>query len=276
MKKRLLFIYTVYILLYVSGSAFGIGESTITLGGESTWRMAEQKSGVTELQSVRPYPVLALSSAANAVTGYSAVTGALGNLTALTEHALDLSVSFDERSAASYRDNIGNYKVSVSKEVETANSQYARSGTGAVLFNGNGLVKIEPNNRSSLFYSANRIRDFTVEFWMYPLNLENGEQILSWVSSRPLNGDYAVQRIDCSASKNRLHWSFVNFFTSTSGSAFVNVELSGSAPVIPKTWSHHLIRFDAATGMVEYVVNGSSEAIVYATLTGRENSSAIW
>jgi len=273
MKKRLFFIFTVYILLNISGSAFGVGESTIILGGESTWRMAEYRTGVTEAKSVRPYSVLLLSSVTdNSINGYSAATGVLGNFSALTEPALDLSVSFDERITTAYRDYNGNYRMSVSPEVEAVNSNYARAGTGAVLFNGNGAVSIEPNNRNALFYSGNRIRDFTIEFWLYPLNLENGEQILSWVSAKTLNGNYSVQRINCSASKNRLNWSFVNFFTSTAGSSHINIEFSGNTPVVPKTWSHHLIRFDAATGMVEYIVNGSSEAIVYATATGRENS----
>jgi len=40
--------------------------------------------------------------------------------------------------------------------------------------------------------------------------------------------------------------------------------------VVPKTWSHHLIRFDSITGMVEYLVNGKTESIEYATPTGRE------
>jgi hypothetical protein len=273
MKKRLFFIFTVYIFLCIFNSAFGVGESTITLGGSYTWRMAEYRVGVMEAQSVRPNPVLLLSSVTNnSVNGYSAATGILGNFTALTESALDMSVSFDERMPSAYKDSIGNYLVSVSDEVGSVNNQYARAGTGAALLNGHGLINIEPANMNALFYPGKRIRDFTIEFWLYPLNMENGEQILTWVSARPLNGDYAVQRINCSASRNRVQWSFVNFFASTTGLSHVNIELSGRTPVVPKTWSHHLIRFDASTGMVEYLVNGASEAIGYATATGRENS----
>jgi hypothetical protein len=86
-----------------------------------------------------------------------------------------------------------------------------------------------------------------------------------------MNGDYAFQKIQCAVLKNRLQWTFSNFFFSSDGSSPVNISLSGNSAVVPKMWSHHLIRFDATTGMVEYFVNGSSEAIVYATSTGREN-----
>ena len=282
MKKGLISIHILYIFLFVSGSIFAVGERTISLGGEATWRAAENRTGVTEVRSVRPHPVLVLSSATGAsVSGYSAATGAWGNFSALNESALDMSISFDERETGLFRDSVGHYRVSVSPDVEAADRRYARAGTGAALFGsgeasgntaGSGPVVIEPRSRSALFSPGSRIRDFTIEFWLYPLNMENGEQILSWVSSRPLNGDYSVQRIHCYASRNRLQWSFVNFFASTTGSSHINIEFSGNAPVIPKRWSHHLVRFDASTGMVEYIVDGSCEAIVYATSTGRENS----
>ncbi len=54
------------------------------------------------------------------------------------------------------------------------------------------------------------------------------------------------------------------------GASFLNIEISGSSYIVPKTWSHHLIRFDASTGMLEYLADGKSESICYATSTGRE------
>ena len=272
MKKVSLFIYIVYIALLLCGSVYGVGENTIILGGGYTWRMAENRMGVTEVNSVRPTPVLALSSATGFSTaGYSAATGVLGNFLAIPQSALDLSISFDERDKGLYRDSAGHYKVSVSPDIEEVDRRYARAGAGAALFNGNGRVIVEPQSGNSLFAPGNRIGDFTIEFWLYPLNMENGEQVLSWAASKRTAGDYITQRIFCSVSKNRLQWSFENFFTSTNGSSHINIEFSGNAPVVPKTWSHHLIRFDAVTGMVEYIVDGSSEAIFYATQKGKEN-----
>ena len=279
MKKESLFIHIVYIFLLVSGSVYGLGEKTLLLGGDAAWKTAEFRAGITEITAVRPHPVLSLcSSAGSSAAGYFAAAGVSGNYAALTESALDLSISFDEKDSGLFRDSAGNYKVTVSPEIEAVDRRYTRAGDGAVLFGGtaspvstgSGPIVIEPRSRNALFTPGNRFRDFTIEFWIYPLSLENGEQILSWVSSIPVNGGYAIQRILCVAAKNRLQWSFVNFFTSSGGSR-INVELSGDSPVVPKTWSHHLVRFDAVTGMVEYIVNGGGEAIVYATPAGREN-----
>jgi hypothetical protein len=103
--------------------------------------------------------------------------------------------------------------------------------------------------------------------------MENGEEILSWISSIPVNNEFIFQQIKCTASRNRMLWSFTNFFISPDGVTRINVNFSGDTPIIPKTWSHHLIRFDATTGMVEYIINGRSEAIAYATPTGREGGN---
>jgi hypothetical protein len=274
LNKSLLFINIIYIFLIVSGNVYGVGEKTVLFGGDSTWSFAENRTGITEVNSIRPYPVLILSKPS---TDYYAATGVLGNFNALTGTTYDMSVSFDESSPDYFRDSTGNYKISVSPEVEVVDRRFARSGAGAVLFNGSGAdnpIVIEPHSRDALFAPGSQIRDFTIEFWLYPLNMENGEQIFSWISTRPVNGNYSIQRISCVVSKNRLLWSFVNFFSSpaVAAAAGINIEFSGSTPVIPKTWSHHLFRFDASTGMAEYLVNNTSEAIVYTTLTGSENS----
>ena len=271
MKKVLVFIQIVYIFPLVCGSVFGIGENTLLLGGESSWKIAEYRNGITEAPAVRPYPVLMLNSAAGpSVKGYSAAAGVTGNLVSLTESMLDLSVSFDERNTSLYKDSVGRYKVSASQYIETADRRFARAGSGAALFEDNSPLLIEPQRSNALFSPGNRIDDFTLEFWMYPLTLENGEQIISWTASRPVNGSFLIQRITCVASKNRLRWTFYNFFASADGLSHLNIEFSGDSPIVPKTWSHHLIRFDAATGLIEYLVDGSSEVIIYATQSGRE------
>jgi len=273
MKKESLIIILVYIFLFVSGSIYGLGEETVILGGQSGWRMAESRTGIAEVRQVRPNPVLVLSSQTGfSTTAYSAASGVSGNFSAISEPALDLSISFDENDTGLFRDSVGRYKVSVSPNIETVDRRYSRAGTGAALFHGNGPIIVEPQRTNALFVPNNRIRDFSIEFWLYPQNMENGEQVLSWSATKYINGRFAVQRILCMSSKNKLQWSFVNFFTSTDNLSHINVEFSGSAPIVPKTWSHHLIRFDSVTGMIEYVVNGVSEAIYYATPTRRENS----
>jgi hypothetical protein len=118
-------------------------------------------------------------------------------------------------------------------------------------------------------YSGHRFRDFSIEFWLYPTNMENGEQILSWISAGTMQGKDTFQRIQCVAAKNRLLWTFLDFFSAPDNGRQTNFSISGS-PVLPRVWSHHLIRFESETGLLEYLVNGRLEGILYVTSSGRE------
>jgi hypothetical protein len=279
----------VYILFTCSGSLVGAqNERTIIIGGERRWQAAERRSGVTELESARPWPVLALSSG----TGSGAPLGR--NPAARNIPGPDLALSFDEKSPDQFSAQGGRYSVTAGAAetiLSAAGPEWARQGEGAAFFStaagrpqGNasgedaapaktqaGPLVIAPGDPEALFAAGRRAGDFSLEFWLYPLNMENGEQILSWNASLPrLRGGHYFQYIRCSVVKNRLVWNFGDFFTSPGGEETRAVTLNGSNTVVPKLWSHHLIRFDADSGLLEYLVNGSVEAIAHVTNTGAE------
>jgi hypothetical protein len=198
-----------------------------------------------------------------------------------------LFLSFDEGHHERFRDSSGNYQIYTSPSLTAVDRRYARSGAGAVLFSGldnnrkdaYSPLTVKAQGNAALFAANKRIRDFSIEFWLNPQNLENGEQILLWISSLPAQStrgtrasptNHTFQRILCLASKNRLQWSFIGFFLSPDTRQSVDIYITGQSAIVPKTWSHHLIRFDSATGMIEYAVNGRVEAIDYATSTRRE------
>jgi hypothetical protein len=268
-----------YILFFGFGSppeifpADEADEKVISVGGENSWKSAEYRSGITELNAVRPWPVLALDST-------------------MPPAAPDLSLSFDEASPEQYSGgglysitaNPGNGGVTVS----AAGPEWARMGAGAAFFSnrtirpgategfGNpagsaGPLLITAHSPEALLAPGSQIRDFSLEFWLYPLNMENGEQILLWTASRSQTpGTYFFQHIRCSVIKNRLQWTFHDLFTAPGGQETLSITLSGEKPVIPKLWSHHLIRFDADTGLLEYLADGRIEALTYTTAEGTE------
>ncbi len=258
MKRKPFAILLLYFIFLVSGSLHAVGEKTVSLGGVLSWDSALIRSGVDEASRLRTWPVLILAA------GDPSVSGA------------DLSLSFDEGIPGQYRDGRDHYAVTVSPEVKAAGREWARSGGGAALFSGGtgGPLIVEAKSLNALFAPGRRIRDFSLEFWLYPFNLENGEEIFSWESSLPKDGrgaaDYTVQQIQCVAAKNRLSWSFRDFFVSPDGSKFLDLAFSGDTPVVPRTWSHHQIYFDSDTGMIEYAVDGNVQTITYAALPGRE------
>ncbi|MDR1859278.1 MAG: hypothetical protein LBQ69_07390 [Treponema sp.] len=279
MKSKAFFMALVYLVFSVSGSLYGVGEKTIKISGDSLWKMADYRSGIAEMSLVRPQTVLALSSAP-ALGDAAAVHAGTADY-AGAGIRLDMALSFDEGQPSLFGDSTGHYGVATSPSLMAVDRRYARIGYGAALFSGTsragnaptgGPLVLDAKSGAALFAPGNRIGDFTLEFWLHPLNMENGEEILLWTSARSTGAasSYALQRILCVASRNRLQWSFLNFFASPDGSRHIDISVSGVSPVVPKKWSHHLIRFDSGTGLVEYLVNGNSESIEYATSTGRE------
>ncbi|MDR0450513.1 MAG: hypothetical protein LBH26_04530 [Treponema sp.] len=287
MVKKSIFTTLFYLFLTVSGSLSALDGAIVSIGGPAAWDGAKYQ-GLTELDKIRPWPVLSLAS---------------GNPAGA---ALDLALSFDEGKPELFTDRTGRYRVksSGSPAVSSAGSPWARKGKDAVLFSAStaGLrageralpapeapLIIEPWRSDALFAPGRNIGDFSLEFWVYPLNMENGEQLLSWSASIPrglsppvgggIPASGAVpegyaglvsQRIQCGVLKNRFRWTFEDFFFSADAGRSLSLALNGQSPVVPKTWSHHLIRFEAATGFLEYLVNGNSEDIVYASSSGRE------
>lgn len=290
MRKVTITLLLVYLLFAISVSLFGVGEKTLSIGGSAAWRLAESRSGIIEMDKLRPHPVLALAVGGNSPGGSGANAG--------YDHAMDMSLSFDEGRADLFADSTGHYRIisAAGAGLSAADIRWARAGNGAALFSvaaapigsafpialgsagSAGPLALEACDRDALFAAGRHIRDFSLEFWLYPLNMENGEQILSWTSSMPAqkfsartaSREYFSQKIQCAAVKNKLQWTFQNFFSAPGGEKHINLTLTGDSTVVPKTWSHHLIRFDSDTGLLEYLVNGKVETIVYASSTGGE------
>jgi hypothetical protein len=281
LMRKLLFCFIA--MLFVSG-LYGVGEKIISIGASSGWRSMETRQGLIEIPQLRPHPVLGLSSVAPvARTSYT-----------------DLYLSFDEGSPARFTDLIGNYDVYTSQALKAVGEPLARRGSGAANFstmdNGRlaagsgervplrnsleeGPLVIRPR-RGALFSPGSYVRDFSIDFWLNPSSLESGEQILSWSSSFSASTrEYTFQRIQLIVSRNRLQWVFTNFFSDpegkilrepgASGNVPRTITLTGS-PILPKTWSHHLIRFKADLGLLEYLIDGRVEALTYTTSSGRE------
>jgi len=280
--------------LFVS-PRLGAAEKTLVLGASAGWGAVEKRTQVDETANIRPHGVLTLSSANHLEpTGYVSsaeekpanVTDEILALYAMyrnfpgQESSLDLAVSFDEGDPLRFADSMGRYRVSVSQAVQGVNERWARYGRGAALFTGqersNGApVTVRPTG-AALFAPGRNVRDFSIEFWLYPNTIENGEQFIAWNASEN-------QRIFCEAARNRIRWTFQELFappdrlrtiTSAERNAGkigrLSITLESRAALVPRVWSHHLIRYNADTGLLEYLVNGQIENMAHTTASGRE------
>ena len=277
MKKNPFILVLLYCFFLITGRVYAVGEKIITIGSDFSWNLVEKRQGIIEAPRIRPDPVLVLAGLANSAA----------SMNVSDDNSLDLYLSFDESRPGNFSDSRGRYDCFVSAELAATGAPWSRLGAGAAMFTGgealglldsgmpspgkagDGPIVLKPG-KSALFAAGNYVRDFSIEFWLYPMSVENGEQILSWTSSKP-NGRSgpAYQRIQCIIQRNRIHWTFGDFFFSPGENERKSISFSGP-PVLPRTWSHHLIRFDADLGLLEYLVDGKLEALDYATSTGRE------
>jgi hypothetical protein len=252
--------------------AFGLGEEVLKFGGEAGWRQFGVREGVTELSNVRAHRVLALSSVDRRHD----------------DPSLDMALSFDEDGAAPFSDSTGHYTLLASEAARKAGFALARFGTGAVIFGGAlntatnaaAPIVIMADGEDALFSAGRNLGDFSIGLWLYPGGMENGEELLSWTASVEAGGAgaYKNQSLGCFVSKNRIEWEIKNFFfaqkTKEDRSAdSIDLKLVSFTPIVPKLWSYHLIRFDAETGLMEYLVNGVLEDLAYATSSGSGGGS---
>ena len=146
------------------------------------------------------------------------------------------------------------------------------AGAGSGVFQHQKETLVLEGNGNSLFYPGVGWKDFSIEFWMYPATLEEGETVMLWQGSRINSKDITHQELRVHVEAQRLTWQFDNMFLPPDMSAF-SVTVRGLTLLVPRRWSHHLLRFDSSTGLIEYTLNGEPEGIAYATRSGNEDGT---
>lgn len=216
------------------------------MGGEHGWSQISSTSGITTGPGKYGQISLELATASRTVS-----------------HDTEMLFSFE---GDTFQDDAGRFQV-VSSNVRVVEDAAMGKQSGLSVGNGSGFsVTGVPG---SIFSTLNWTGSFSIEFWLCPAVVDNGETILSWRSSRNVDGYPLYQILEATFVKNHLQWNCTNLFT---GYVENNGEitLSGTKSVIPNKWSHHILSYDSETGLLEYRVNGLVEDLKYITMTGRE------
>lgn len=151
----------------------------------------------------------------------------------------------------------------------------SRAGTASLLVDDQAdVVELTPVS-SELFESGVEWGSFTLEFWLYPVALTQGERIVEWDGREDGHLDFRAQELLVEIHNRRLRFSLVNFFVPPDGSAYT-VTLEGDSGLIPRRWSHHTLRFSAETARLEYLVDGRTVAVTHISESGREDGSVFF
>lgn len=219
---------------------------TLVLGGDNGWSEISEMNGV-------------IVGSRNGQFGYDALE--LSTKTVTSDYNTDLLLTFD---GDRFYDSVGNYTVMSNNLIPTADSV---KGEGAAMSRGRKKGLILNGNRNSIFGKDGLAGSFSIEFWLCPSLAENGEMVFSWRSSLNDDTHSEYQMISASFFNNHLEWYFNNIFVPFPSH---EIHLSGFSTVVPNRWARHTISFDQETGLLEYLVDGRTEALVYVTENGHE------
>ena len=168
-------------------------------------------------------------------------------------------------------DSSGVYTLKKNSGVDV-NSYGSLRGQGAAVFPGdNEYLEYIPDVSAAFAAGSGRIADFTIEFWLNPSRLSEGEDILQWTGALKTPDGLLQQEILCGVSARNLFWEFRNFFLGPDMSSEV-FRLDSSRALIPKRWHHHMVRYKSDTGLLEYLIDGVPEKIIYVSRDRNESS----
>jgi hypothetical protein len=245
-------------------AAFAEEEKTVTIGAGEGWGRVARMDGVEARTGLRPNAVLMTANTRDLAAG-----GTRTEKGGAVPAPLDLALPFDEMDPRRYRDTARHYSVTASAGVSTAPVRWAHSGSGAAVFdrNGGAFVTVRSASPDALLADNNRPGSFTIEFFLFPRVVETGAEIFQW--SAALSGG-KTQFVRASVARNKVSLVFEGFFTSADNARSLSLRLSSNKTLVPEKYSHHLIRFDRDTGLLEYMVDGMPEDTRHATENGGE------
>ena len=149
-----------------------------------------------------------------------------------------------------------------------------RFGEGAGTFRA-PQTKLDLRPRDSALFRPNEpMGDFSIEFWLNPARADSGEIVMLWKATRTVGRISRAQQLTALVLGNRMTIGFVNLFSDTAGREH-SVSLQGTSILVPGRWSHHVVRHDSATGLLEYLMDGKPEAVTYTTSTGRQGGALL-
>lgn len=177
----------------------------------------------------------------------------------------DLFLSFDDQAPI---DGTGHWAVETIGPYERADA--SRFGAGAGSFRAPATRLVLKPGPAAMFAPDTPLGDLSLEFWLKPARADSGEIVFLWKARRRAGSAWLAQQVSSIILRNRMNFGFMNFFAAPAGKP-TTISLQGISVLVPGVWSHHMLRFNSATGLVEYLMNGKTEAVAWATSTGKQS-----
>lgn len=170
-----------------------------------------------------------------------------------------------------FNDSADNYIVTEHYNNTTDKEKILGSGSAYFL---NGKEIVYQSKDISMFSKGRVLGDFTIEFWLKPTIIGEDSSIFTWKGVNKVETEFIAQKLSCKFENRKLKWSFKNFFIPEDLTE-TDISLESTSKLIPNRWSHHTLRYNSKTGIIEYLMNGLPEDIKYSTLSGLEDKNIL-
>lgn len=248
LNKRSVVLATAAIFLSLFSSKLFAESKQIVLGGKAGWPVFQSQENIATGKGRFGYDCIELATNSFVFDEY-------------TDLLIDFENPYNPVSDGAYQLVSNNLKVSDNSLMEKSAGLSRNIGGLSVL-----------GQPGTFFGSEGLMGSFSIEFWLCPSIAENGEVVLNWESSKNVRGRLIYQLLNCIFDGGHLEWTISNLFDSYAGeNGDGEIHLKGTSTVVPDTWSYHVLSYDCETGILEYLVNGITEDIVYVTSNGRED-----
>ena len=249
------------LLAVLSGGGLHAQEQVV-LDGRDGWRALSEASNIEIARGFRGRAELRLGDRAYAP---DADTDLLLSFEPSAALGAEGATAFGARASA--RDRAGNYRIVSAPRLVTARSRVGRGSAGFVAGSDDELV-LEPRS-TAILAPGSTPGDFSLEFWLYPVGSGEASRILRWEGVLGSFNPGRPQAFHADIQDRRLVWTFENVFQDPEG-ARSRIELSGRDLLVPRQWQHHLLRYRADIGLIEYLLDGRVQDVTHATATRRE------
>lgn len=192
---------------------------------------------------------------------------ALGDQEYVPDSRTELLLNFNREPA--YELMEANQGYSVESSAVSIRSDRKYRGSGSAMFIPGAGLKLR-GSENGLFGPEQVWTDFSMEFWMYPAHFQNGQELFAWTGTSWISGRPVRQELSIRSRDGKMLWDLENFFINLSEDEEFDAvlrhhsaRLMSRSEIVPRSWSHHMLRYDSGTGVLEYLVNGVSEAVMH-------------
>ena len=201
------------------------------------------------------------------------------------EENLDLLIDFDINNDESASPVKGDYKL-LNSRLNLSKFEKQKGKSSGKFYTSNDYISLEAG-KFAWFNEKNNCKSFTIEFWINPQNLFDGQIIFEKIGPNLPHNKFIspeIKRLQnsgirCYLKSGRIYFSFINFFhdikkiieqdnvdNSASEKEYHQFDINSHERLKAKEWTHIALTYNDINGKMMLYVNGEISEFMWCTI----------